>query len=86
MSKETIMKSQKGWCRKQGCCCESSRTGLSVRNHSSSVEEADANHVTSSLKGTAKAEASQLPKTTQLLKEEEWRLRLIRYLLRNQLS
>ena len=43
--------------------------GLSVKSHSSSVEEADANRITSSLKaGTAKDERSQHLKRHQPLK------------------
>ena len=46
--------------------------GLSVKSHSSSVEEADANRITSSLKGgTAKAESKPAPKATPTPKEEK---------------
>lgn len=46
--------------------------GLSVKSHSSSVEEADANRITSSLKGeTAKAESKLAPKATPTPKEEK---------------
>ena len=46
--------------------------GLSVKSHSSSVEEADANRITSSLKGvTAKAECKPAPKATPTPKEEK---------------
>ena len=46
--------------------------GLSVKSHSSSVEEADANRIASSLKGgTAKAESKPAPKATPTPKEEK---------------
>ncbi len=46
--------------------------GLSVKSHSSSVEEADANRITSSLKaGTAKDESKLAPKATPTPKEEK---------------
>ncbi len=46
--------------------------GLSVKSHSSSVEEADANRITSSLKaGTAKDESKPAPKATPTPKEEK---------------
>ena len=46
--------------------------GLSVKSHSSSVEEADANRITSSLKGgTAKAESKPAPKATPTPKKEK---------------
>ncbi|MDB6183386.1 translation initiation factor IF-2 [Streptococcus vestibularis] len=46
--------------------------GLSVKSHSSSVEEADANRITSSLKGeTAKAESKPAPKAAPTPKEEK---------------
>ncbi len=46
--------------------------GLSVKSHSSSVEEADANRITSSLKGgTAKAESKPAPNATPTPKEEK---------------
>ena len=46
--------------------------GLSVKSHSSSVEEADANRITSSLKGgTAKAESKPAPKVAPAPKEEK---------------
>ena len=46
--------------------------GLSVKSHSSSVEEADANRITSSLKGGAvKAESKPAPKATPISKEEK---------------
>ena len=46
--------------------------GLSVKSHSSSVEEADANRITSSLKGeTAKAESKPAHKATPTPKEEK---------------
>ena len=45
--------------------------GLSVKSHSSSVEEADANRITSSLKGgQLRLKASQLLKRHQLLKRK----------------
>lgn len=45
--------------------------GLSVKSHSSSVEEADANRITSSLKGEQlRLKASQLLKRHQLLKRK----------------
>ena len=46
--------------------------GLSVKSHSSSVEEADANRITSSLKGgTAKAESKPVPKVAPAPKKEK---------------
>lgn len=46
--------------------------GLSVKSHSSSVEEADANRITSSLKGgTAKAESKPAPKVAPTPKKEK---------------
>ena len=46
--------------------------GLSVKSHSSSVEEADANRITSSLKGgTAKAESKTASKVAPAPKEEK---------------
>lgn len=46
--------------------------GLSVKSHSSSVEEADANRITSSLKGgTAKAESKPAPKVAPAPKKEK---------------
>lgn len=46
--------------------------GLSVKSHSSSVEEADANRITSSLKGgTAKAESKPVPKVAPTPKKEK---------------
>ena len=46
--------------------------GLSVKSHSSSVEEADANRITSSLKGeTAKAESKPASKAVSAPKEEK---------------
>ena len=46
--------------------------GLSVKSHSSSVEEADANRITSSLKGgTAKAESKAAPKVAPAPKKEK---------------
>ncbi|WP_313966976.1 translation initiation factor IF-2 [uncultured Streptococcus sp.] len=46
--------------------------GLSVKSHSSSVEEADANRITSSLKGgTAKAESKPAPKIAPAPKKEK---------------
>ncbi len=46
--------------------------GLSVKSHSSSVEEADANRIASSLKGgTAKAESKPAPKAIPTPKEEK---------------
>ena len=46
--------------------------GLSVKSHSSSVEEADANRITSSLKGgTAKAKSKPAPKVAPTPKKEK---------------
>ena len=46
--------------------------GLSVKSHSSSVEEADANRITSSLKGGAvKAESKPASKVAPAPKEEK---------------
>lgn len=60
--------------------------GLSVKSHSSSVEEADANRITSSLKaGTAKDESKPAPKATPTPKEEKVEPKVIRHLLQNQL-
>ncbi len=82
------MKSQRGWCRKQGCCCESSRILVfSVKSHSLPVEEADANRITSSLREQLRLKALWASKATPTPKEEKApKVDKAAKLLRNQLQ
>ena len=57
---------------RKGVVAENQERGLSVKSHSSSVEEADANRITSSLKGGAvKAESKPASKVAPAPKEEK---------------